>query len=657
MSNDEILNFKANIKDLIYKPLVNTTRLKKYDIESFNFNNSNSTGIINYDENNSIAYSKWVSPKRTRSFPFARVYNTYHANKVVTIIPVIKDEGSRGDLDRINFITLSWLNLMNVYIILAWYDEAEYKTSEKITNQKFNNEYIKEKLEEIETYHLDAHHWNNTHFVEEFPQVTNKAIESYEAIEIATGAKLHNRENDVSFLETIVSDSDKTKLDLEKFKTLTLKRSRMAAFRESVTTHELEVLSDTTQKGILSITNQLGGEYILTCDEVIIESPDKMIIQESKNATSNEIPTENDIKDGLFKLILFSNIHSLKLDEKNISFQSRLKLTGLIEYPIHLPTTEEEVLTFTSNNNFSKIRERLILRLNEEALENNISIEFENNGEIKPYKKAPVISPLRYPGGKSRALKNIMPIIPSFNEFREPLVGGGSVFFEVKQRNPDAKFWINDLNEDLYSFWYHSQKNMNKLLEEVKKIKMNYSDGRVLFKELTQPGREFNSFEKAIRFFVLNRITFSGTVDSGGYSNQAFESRFTDSSIERLEKIEPILKNTKITNLDYQELVEAPGEDVFIFLDPPYLTALKSKLYGRNGDLHTFFDHEKFAEDMKKCNHKWLITYDNSPEVKELFSFANIYEWELQYGMNNYKQGSAAKGKELFISNYDIDFN
>ena len=52
--------------------------------------------------------------------------------------------------------------------------------------------------------------------------------------------------------------------------------------------------------------------------------------------------------------------------------------------------------------------------------------------------------------------------------------------------------------------------------------------------------------------------------------------------------------------------------------------------------------------------YKWLITYDNSPEVIDLFDFANIYEWELQYGMNNYKQKTAAKGRELFISNYEI---
>jgi len=51
-----------------------------------------------------------------------------------------------------------------------------------------------------------------------------------------------------------------------------------------------------------------------------------------------------------------------------------------------------------------------------------------------------------------------------------------------------------------------------------------------------------------------------------------------------------------------------------------------------------------------------LLTYDDSPKVRHLFSFANIYEWELQYGMNNYKQKKAKKGRELFISNFKIPF-
>ena len=155
-----------------------------------------------------------------------------------------------------------------------------------------------------------------------------------------------------------------------------------------------------------------------------------------------------------------------------------------------------------------------------------------------------------------------------------------------------------------------------------------------------------------MRFFVLNRITFSGVVDSGGYSQSAYEKRFTDSSIERVKNICPYLSGVKITNGDYTDALFRDGEDVFIFLDPPYWKATESKLYGVRGTLHTAFDHGQFAENMRKCPHKWLITYDDSPLIRELFDFAEIQEWTLQYGMNNYRKASAAKGRELFIKNY-----
>jgi DNA adenine methylase len=266
-------------------------------------------------------------------------------------------------------------------------------------------------------------------------------------------------------------------------------------------------------------------------------------------------------------------------------------------------------------------------------------------------------SPLRYPGGKSRAIKTISEYLPKkFSEFREPFVGGGSVFIYLKQQLPNLKMAINDLNPELYLFWHFAQSDLSKLVSEVRQIKENYQDGKLLFAKLARVDvNTLPDLERAVRFFVLNRITFSGTIESGGFSLEAFHKRFTNSSIDRLEKLASILTpDIKITNLDYSHLINQPGKDVFIFLDPPYFKAEKSKLYGKKGDLHTGFDHQRFAATLKQCPHNWLITYDNCPEIRENFKWANIIEWELQYGMNNYKQKKAEKGKELFISNYHI---
>lgn len=249
-------------------------------------------------------------------------------------------------------------------------------------------------------------------------------------------------------------------------------------------------------------------------------------------------------------------------------------------------------------------------------------------------------------------MATIAPLMPDFEEFREPFVGGGSVFFHARQTHPEKRFWINDLYDELYHFWKAAQSQNPALIRQVLKWRDEFADGKSLHRFLTDNIRQMGALEKAAAFFILNRITFSGTSESGGYSEQAFQKRFTPSSIERLGKTEPVLANARITNLDYQAVVEEKGDGVFIFLDPPYYSATASALYGKNGNLHRQFDHIRFAEVMKTCRHRWLITLDDHPLIRELFGFAHIFEWKLTYGMRNITPTSDQRANEIFISNF-----
>ena len=261
-------------------------------------------------------------------------------------------------------------------------------------------------------------------------------------------------------------------------------------------------------------------------------------------------------------------------------------------------------------------------------------------------------SPLRYPGGKSRAVDLIATLVPAFDEYREPFLGGGSIFLYLKQCYPFKQFWVNDLYLELYKFWEMSQSNIEAVIEKVYHWKNKFAEGKDLHKFLTLHIAQFNDLEKAAAFFIFNRITFSGTSESGGYSQQAYTGRFTESSIQRLVSFGKVIKDAKITNHDYQKLLNPDGDNVFIFLDPPYHSATKSALYGKRGTLHKGFDHYLFAEKMSACKHNWLITYDDSPYIRSLFSFAHIIPWDLTYGMRNVNSNSDQRGKELFISNY-----
>jgi hypothetical protein len=375
-----ILSFNGFIRDIVYTPYLNP-KTEIYNIQDFNINNSKPFGIINFDSlQNNIAYSRWTSPKRTRTYPFAKIYNTFHLNsKKITIIPIIKDEGAgTGNNDRINFITLSWMNLLNIYIILAWYEDADVVSgsNNKITRQKLNHEYINQKILEISHYQSTALHWNTTHFQKDFQNVYLQAVNSYEEIAKVKNVILHSPQNhrDVlsNFLEYDV-------FSLDKFRDYTLRRSLTAAQRESVTTHKYEYLSD-GYKSIFLISNYLGGVYHLTTDEVYIRD-NIFTIQESKNASKGIFPSEDDIKDGLFKLILFNNLDSLYLNDLQVQFKTRLKITANITGTLNLPNDQNTIDIFCQNNKLIKKRKQLIELLNLESSHNqkiNIMITSNN---------------------------------------------------------------------------------------------------------------------------------------------------------------------------------------------------------------------------------------------------------------------------------------
>jgi DNA adenine methylase len=279
-----------------------------------------------------------------------------------------------------------------------------------------------------------------------------------------------------------------------------------------------------------------------------------------------------------------------------------------------------------------------------------------------------IASPLRYPGGKSKALKEIFPLIPEFDEYREPMAGGASVFFAIKQACPNKKYWINEKNKDLYLFWKFCKEDPVGLVAEIRRMRGMFRGswrGKRLYRYLMDKNLSLSDIQLAARFFVLNRITFSGLVDTGGYSHQAFSSRFTESSIERITKASETLKNVTITNYDYKSLLEKNGRNVFVFLDPPYMSKKYAELYGKRGVLHKSFDHQLFFKNVKACKHQWLITYDKCSGIEEIYKFAESVgwhkkEWKLQYGTNNLnpvERQSSRKGEELFIYNYAIKSN
>ena len=268
-------------------------------------------------------------------------------------------------------------------------------------------------------------------------------------------------------------------------------------------------------------------------------------------------------------------------------------------------------------------------------------------------------TPLRYPGGKSRAVPKLFQYIPdlsNYHEFREPFIGGGSVALEVTKRYPNIQIWVNDLYNPLYTFWSILRDESQELYECIKGYKEDCDTpelARQLFNEmkiqLNHP--EAEDFYRAVAFYIINKCSFSGLTESSSFSAQASESNFSMNGIEKIPEYGKLIKNWFITNWSYEDML-TDKNDIFTYLDPPY--DIKDNLYGRKGSMHKGFDHDKFAADCDRFVGPQLISYNSSNLVKERFQGWTVGEFAHTYTMRStgsYNTDQASR-KELVLTNY-----
>ena len=254
-------------------------------------------------------------------------------------------------------------------------------------------------------------------------------------------------------------------------------------------------------------------------------------------------------------------------------------------------------------------------------------------------------SPLRYPGGKTRACKKLETImkeyfnISDFDNLISPFFGGGSFEFHI-QNNYKLNIIANDKFTPLYNFWNicKNNKEKEKLCDELTK-----EIDKVDIKEFTslreQIMEEEDTLTQSFMYFIINRCSFSGATLSGGFSNEASKKRFTQSSIERIKKLN--LSKFNIYNLDFEDFINTNQDTKnLIFLDPPYYLEKASTLYGNNEDMHDTFDHNKLYKCLS-TKQNWLMTYNNCEYIKNLYKKDfTIIETSWSYGMNKSKKSS-----------------
>ena len=313
-----------------------------------------------------LAISKWVSPKRTRSYPYARVYNTFDApaSKVATIIPLIKDEGAAGDMDYLQWDTLSLMSLLNVYVIVAFYDKAELNPTRKgkITNQKFNAEHILQQLNLLKNYHQSALHWNLNQLSEQnLAALVSAAKNAYASISRDLAVPLHPAQNIDKFAAKITQNKNE-------FMAFSRAKAQRAQNAEANTTQPKEQIGIGAKSKIV-IENYLGGQYFFTIDDVL-QRGGVLHLCESKHSKNALLPSVDDIKDGLLKLMLYNNLAEIQGVER---FKVVLRLTSsLLRGGISLPSVN--LSDFLASASFSKAQISTLNALNAEAAKNKFEI-------------------------------------------------------------------------------------------------------------------------------------------------------------------------------------------------------------------------------------------------------------------------------------------
>ena len=273
-------------------------------------------------------------------------------------------------------------------------------------------------------------------------------------------------------------------------------------------------------------------------------------------------------------------------------------------------------------------------------------------------------TPLRYPGGKSRActkMGQFFPDLREYVEFREPFLGGGSVAIHVSKLYPHLKITVNDLYEPLINFWMNLQMFGDELTKELKNLKItncNQDSARCLFAEMKDVINDstHTDLERAVAFYVVNKCSFSGLTESSSFSAQASDSNFSMRGIEKLPEYSEIISHWHINSYSYEYCFRTDIHDgLFMYMDPPY--DIKDNLYGKKGAMHKCFDHDKFAADCDVHNDtKMLISYNSDQLVKDRFKNWKASEFKLTYTMRSVGEymRDQQERKELLLFNYEL---
>ena len=267
-------------------------------------------------------------------------------------------------------------------------------------------------------------------------------------------------------------------------------------------------------------------------------------------------------------------------------------------------------------------------------------------------------SPFRYPGGKFYARKLILEHLTPHDCYIEPFAGGASIFFAKRKATRNI---LNDADPELincYMIIRDRVEDLIKLLHGIPATKENHH----YYKNIYQPT---NDLERAFRWYYLNRISYSGIMNMQncywGYGDKY--SMQPKNWPAHLRRCSVKLQHVEITRLDFEQVIAEAPNNAFLFIDPPYFNADQDKFYTHSFDRESHYRLERVLHHHRH-RFRFLLTYDNSPQVRALYHWSNhVLDKEWNYTINRTddqskkttEKGKRYMGQEIFILNYDVN--
>ncbi len=271
------------------------------------------------------------------------------------------------------------------------------------------------------------------------------------------------------------------------------------------------------------------------------------------------------------------------------------------------------------------------------------------------------ITPLRYPGGKSKMtpfIKELLSINHMTDDvtYVEPFAGGAGIALNLLINENVKEIVINDKDISIYAFWWALLNETNKFIEKILRVNVDIEEWYKQ-KEIQKNKEQADLFDLGFSTFFLNRTNRSGIISAGpigGFSQSGkwkIDARFRKLELlSRIQKISEKKKSIKLFNKDASEFLrydvsKLSKKNVLIYLDPPYYN--KGKQLYMNFFKHE--DHQLLENVIEELQHSWVVSYDDTPEIREIYKIYTPFSYQL-----NYSLAFASKGNEVMYCSKNI---